>query len=212
MARIDAVWGIDIGNCSLKALRCRLGDAPNSLVGEAFDYIEYPKILTQPDAQPADLIQDALRQFLSRNEIRGTRVGVSVSGQNGLARFIKLPPVESKKIPAIVQYEARQQIPFDLDDVIWDYQRMSGGMEEEGFALETEIGLFAMKRDQVFRAMEPFDARGSIWTSSNSRRWRSTISSPSIRCGICPRSTSTILTTRPPPRLFSRSVPMPRTW
>ena len=157
MARIDAVWGIDIGNCSLKALRCRLGDAPNSLVGEAFDYIEYPKILTQPDAQPADLIQDALRQFLSRNEIRGTRVGVSVSGQNGLARFIKLPPVESKKIPAIVQYEARQQIPFDLDDVIWDYQRMSGGMEEEGFVLETEIGLFAMKRDQVFRAMEPFD-------------------------------------------------------
>ena len=28
---------------------------------------------------------------------------------------------------------------------------MAGGSEEEGFALETEVGLFAMKRDQVFR-------------------------------------------------------------
>ena len=46
--------------------------------------------------------------------VRGDRVAVSVSGQNGLARFIKLPPVESKKIPNIVRYEARQQIPFDL--------------------------------------------------------------------------------------------------
>ncbi len=33
---------------------------------------------------------------------------------------------------------------------------MGGGSEEEGFALETEIGLFAMKRDAVFRSLDPF--------------------------------------------------------
>ena len=37
---------------------------------------------------------------------------------------------------------------------------MGGGGEEEGFALETEIGLFAMKRDEVFRALEPFQKAG----------------------------------------------------
>ena len=73
-----------------------------------------------------------------------------------MARFIKLPPLESKKIPDLVRYEARQQIPFDLNDVVWDYQRMGGGSVEEGFALDTEIGLFAMKRDAVFRALDPF--------------------------------------------------------
>ena len=77
---------------------------------------------------------------------------ISVSGQSGLARFIKLPPIEAKKIPDIIKYEARQQIPFALDDVVWDYQRMPGGSEEDGILLESEIGLFAMKRDQVFRA------------------------------------------------------------
>jgi len=160
MARSGAVWGIDLGQCALKALRCRAHAESDKVVADAFDYIEYPKILSQPGAEPAELIADALSQFLSRNDLRGDQVAISVSGQSGLARFIKLPPVEAKKIPDIVRYEARQQIPFDLNDVIWDYQRMGGGAEEEGFALETEIGLFAMKRDAVFRVLEPFQKAG----------------------------------------------------
>jgi len=160
MARSDAVWGIDVGQCALKAMRCHADEDAQRVIADAFDYIEYPKILSQPDADPDELISDALKQFLSRNSLRGDRVAISVSGQSGLARFIKLPPVEAKKIPDIVRYEARQQIPFDLNDVIWDYQRMGGGSEEEGFALETEIGLFAMKRDAVFRTLDPFQRKG----------------------------------------------------
>lgn len=151
-----AVWGIDIGQCALKALRCRAHEDGTKIVAEAFDYIEYPKVLSQPGSDPAELIGEALKQFLSRNTVRGDRVAISASGQAGLARFIKLPPVEAKKIPDIVRYEAKQQIPFDLNDVVWDYQRMGIGSEEEGFALETEIGLFAMKRDAVLRALDPF--------------------------------------------------------
>ncbi len=160
MAKSNAVWGIDIGQCAIKALRCRPHDQDDLITAEAFDYIEYPKILSQPDADPAELVREALELFLSRNTVRGDRVAISVSGQSGLARFIKLPPVESKKIPDIVKYEARQQIPFALEDVVWDYQQMAGGSEEDGFALETEVGLFAMKRDQVERALKPFEDAG----------------------------------------------------
>ncbi len=40
MAKATSVWGIEIGQSALKALRCRLdGD---QVVAEAFDYIEYP--------------------------------------------------------------------------------------------------------------------------------------------------------------------------
>lgn len=154
MAGGNGVWGIDIGQCGLKALRATLA-ADGSVHAESFDYVEYPQILSQPEAKPEQLIRDALKQFLSRNSVRGDKVAFSVSGQSGLARFIKLPPVESKKIPQIVAYEAKQQIPFDLDEVVWDYQPMPGGTEEEGFALETEVGLFAMKRDLVLSAIRP---------------------------------------------------------
>ncbi len=156
MAKSDAIWGIDVGQCALKALRCRAHGDGKRLIAEAYDFIEYPKILSQPDADPAALVADAIEQFISRNDVKGERVAISVSGQSGLARFIKLPPVESKKIPDIVKFEARQQIPFALEDVVWDFQQMPGGSEEDGYALETEVGLFAMKRDQVFRALKPF--------------------------------------------------------
>ncbi len=161
MAKSNAVWGIDIGQCALKALECRPHEKDdNRIVVESFDYIEYPKILSQPEAEPEELVREALELFLSRNDLTGKKVAISVAGQSGLARFIKLPPVESKKIPDIVKYEARQQIPFSLEDVVWDYQQLTGGSEEDGFALEPEVGLFAMKRDQVARALEPLEAAG----------------------------------------------------
>jgi type IV pilus assembly protein PilM len=161
MAKTGAVWGIDLGSCALKALRCRPHEKDdNKIVVEAFDYIEYPKILTQPEANREELIKEAFDQFISRNQLDGDRVAISVPGQSGLARFIKLPPVEAKKIPDIVKYEARQQIPFALEDVVWDYQALAGGSIDEGYALETEVGLFAMKRDQVARALKPFDDAG----------------------------------------------------
>ena len=160
MAKSDAVWGIDVGQSALKALKCRLHHDGKRLIAEAFDFIEYPKMLSQPDADPVELVGDAVEQLLSRNDLKNDRVAISVSGQSGLARFIKLPPVESKKIPDIVKFEARQQIPFALEDVVWDFQQMAGGSEEEGYSLETEVGLFAMKRDQVFRALRPFTTAG----------------------------------------------------
>ena len=96
MAKGGAVWGIDIGQTALKALQCRPHEKePRRLVVESFDYIEYPKILTQPEAEPAELIRESLATFLSRNDLKGDTVAVSVAGQSGLARFIKLPPVES---------------------------------------------------------------------------------------------------------------------
>lgn len=161
MAKNGAVWGIDVGQCALKALRCRPHEKDdNRLVVEAFDYIEYPKILTQPEADREELVREALETFVSRNTFAGDRVAISVPGQSGLARFIKLPPVEAKKIPDIVKYEARQQIPFALEDVVWDYQPLAGGSVDEGYALETEVGLFAMKRDQVARALTPLEDAG----------------------------------------------------
>src|SRR5881275_2195420 len=148
------VWGIDLGQCALKALRVEMTDG--EVTATAFDYIEYPKILSQPDADPDELTREALNKFLSRNTLRGDTVVIAVPGQSGLARFVKLPPVEEKKIGDIVKFEAKQQIPFPLDEVVWDYQKVGSGEVTDGFAMETEIGLFAMKRDQISRSLAHF--------------------------------------------------------
>src|SRR5438094_2639270 len=150
------VWGIDIGQCALKAIRLEMIDGKPTAT--AFDYVEHPKILSQPDADPDLLIREALEKFLSRNQIRYDQVAIGIAGQSGLARFVKLPPVEEKKIAEIVKFEAKQQIPFPLDEVVWDYQKIAGGEAVDGFALETEIGLFAMKRDVISRYLGYFNS------------------------------------------------------
>jgi type IV pilus assembly protein PilM len=154
MAVTKGVWGIDIGQCALKALRLELIDGKPTVT--AFDYVEHPKILSQPDADPDALIREALEKFLSRNQVKTDEVAIGIAGQSGLARFVKLPPVEEKKIAEIVKFEAKQQIPFPLDEVVWDFQKISGGEAVDGFALETEIGLFAMKRDVIARYLGYF--------------------------------------------------------
>src|SRR6516164_3464239 len=154
MATEPGVWGIDLGQCALKALR--LENIDGQVTATAFDYVEHPKILSQPDADPDQLIREALEKFLSRNSLRGDLVAISIPGQSGLARFVKLPPVEEKKIGDIVRFEAKQQIPFNLEEVVWDYQKLGAGVVTDGFAMETEIGLFAIKRDAVNRYLQHF--------------------------------------------------------
>src|SRR5438874_7436183 len=156
MAVNPGVWGIDIGQCALKALR--LEQVNGVITATAFDYVEHPKILSQPDANPDELTREALEKFLSRNPTKGDQIAMSVPGQSGLARFVKLPPVEEKKIVDIVKFEAKQQIPFPLDEVVWDYQKVSEGTVTDGFAMDTEIGLFAMKRDMINRFLHHFQA------------------------------------------------------
>src|SRR3984893_967232 len=148
------IWGIDLGQCALKAIRMEQIDG--QVTATAFDYVEHPKILSQPDADPDQLTREALEKFLSRNQLKGDVVAIAVPGQSGLARFVKLPPVEEKKINDIVRFEAKQQIPFPLEEVVWDYQKIGAGSVTDGFAMETEIGLFAMKRDQINRSLAHF--------------------------------------------------------
>jgi type IV pilus assembly protein PilM len=144
MPSTKSVWGIDVGQCALKALKLQWRDGKVRPL--SFDVIEHAKILSQPDADEQALIRSALGKFMSRNSIKGSTVIIGVPGQASFTRFIKLPPVEAKKIPEIVRYEARQQIPFNLEEVVWDYQTIS---PPSAGPREVEVGIFAMKRDIV---------------------------------------------------------------
>jgi len=155
MPSTKTVWGIDVGQCALKALKLQWRD--DRLRVLAFDVVKHGKVLSQPDADEQALIRSALSKFLNRNAIKGSTVVISVPGQASFTRFIKLPPVEQRKVPEIVQYEARQQIPFDLEDVVWDYQTTS---PPSAGPREVEVGLFAMKRDIVADYVSDFTAMG----------------------------------------------------
>jgi len=140
MATTKTVWGVALGQCALKAICLRAGADKVEAVDYA--YIEHGRILSQPGVERGELIAETMKKFLAKHDLSKEVLVVGVPGQNTLARFTKLPPVDKKKIPEIVKYEAQQQIPFDMEEVIWDYQTF-----ENPGAMETEVGIFAMRRE-----------------------------------------------------------------
>ena len=72
-----------------------------------------------------------------------------------LSKFVKLPPVDTTKVTQIIQYEAQQNVPFPLEEVVWDYQIL--GTTPTG---ELEVLLVAVKADIVEGLFRTADAAG----------------------------------------------------
>jgi type IV pilus assembly protein PilM len=149
MATARFAWGIDVGNRALKAVKLvREGDGIRI---DDFEVIEHETVLSNAGDNKESLIQTALAGFVQRHPMKGGFVGAGVSGQSSFARFIKLPPVEPKKIPEIVRFEAIQQIPFPLDDVEWSYQ-----LFQSPESPDVEVGIFAMRKELVNQHIKYF--------------------------------------------------------
>ena len=186
MAKNQAVWALDIGQSALKALKLVPGDSPDQVVAEAFDFVEYPKILSQPDADPeALLVREALEHVPRAQRVEGiarwpspcrARPAWSSSSSSRRSRRSGSPTSSSSR--------RKQQIPFALEEVVWAYQQIGDEEEdadEEDFTM-AEVGLFAMKRDQINRAILPVPRPpGSRSTSSRWARSPSTTLLPSTR-------------------------------
>jgi type IV pilus assembly protein PilM len=76
-------------------------------------------------------------------------------GYQVFSKFVKLPPVDTSKVTQIIQYEAQQNVPFPLDEVVWDYQIT--GNTPTG---ELEVFLVAIKADIVEGLFRMADASG----------------------------------------------------
>src|SRR5262245_24121850 len=98
------------------------------------------------------VILKALQEAIAEKGIKSKTVNVCAPGFHVFSKFVKLPPVEASKVTQIIQYEAQQNVPFPLSEVVWDYQIL--GSTAGG---ELEVLLVAIKSDIVeglFRVTE----------------------------------------------------------
>src|SRR4029453_16069047 len=87
-------------------------------------------------------ITATIREILNELGIKSANVNYAVAGQSVFARFVKLPAVEEEKIERIIAFEAQQNVPFPIDEVVWDYQLVGGGTDEQ-----IQVGLVAIKEN-----------------------------------------------------------------
>src|SRR2546421_3555617 len=104
------------------------------------------EILADPANESArnPQITAALREMAGELGIKGGPVNYAIAAQSVFARFVKLTAVEEEKIERIIAFEAQQNVPFPIDEVVWDYQLVGGGTDEQ-----IQVVIVAIKEDLV---------------------------------------------------------------
>jgi type IV pilus assembly protein PilM len=153
MARKHDSWGIEVGTNAIKAIHLTRAGAKGKVQMTAHEVLPFKRVLTTPDLNVEEAVQVNLDQLLSRHDLSKSTVSISVPGHMAFARFAKLPPVEPKKIPSIVEFEAKQQIPFPIEQVEWDYQ-----IFQQDDAPDVEVGIFAITKEKVMSYLSNYNS------------------------------------------------------
>ena len=112
--------------------------------GLVLQHYGFRELLVDPqgDGMHRPQIAAAVRELLNELHLKSGNVNYAVPAQSVFARFVKLPAVEEEKIDKIIAFEAQQNVPFPIDEVVWDYQLVGGGAEEQ-----IQVVLVAIKSD-----------------------------------------------------------------
>lgn len=109
-------------------------------------------------------VQAAVREILATLGTSARVASLCAPGFAVFSKFIKLPPVDSARVRQMIQYEARQNIPYPIEQAVWDFQIM--GALPTG---ELEVLLVAMKTETIeglFRNAEAASLKPQIVDAS----------------------------------------------
>ncbi|MBK9138816.1 MAG: type IV pilus assembly protein PilM [Verrucomicrobia bacterium] len=101
------------------------------------------------------VVQRAMQELIASKTFTAKSCSVCAAGFQVFSKFLKLPPVDSSKITQIITYEAQQNVPFPLEEVVWDYQIL--GTMPSG---ELEVLLVALKSDIVEKLFKATEGNG----------------------------------------------------
>jgi type IV pilus assembly protein PilM len=101
------------------------------------------------------VILKAIQELFGERAFNSKNINVCAPGFHVFSKFVKLPPVDTSKVTQIIQYEAQQNVPFPLEEVVWDYQIL--GTTPTG---ELEVLLVAIKADVVEGLFRTAEAAG----------------------------------------------------
>ena len=154
MASLQKIVTLDIGGSTLKLSELGIGK-DGSLTLIRFG-VEELGVDPNKEEDRSKFITPALTKLLKTTGIRSRKVHVSVSGQSTFTKFIKLPNVDASQIEKMVVFEAQQNVPFPINEVVWDYQMI---VSRPG-STESECVIVAIKKDVLDYELAAVEAAG----------------------------------------------------
>ncbi len=117
----------------------------NSDGGLILTRLKQIEILGDPSADPTRSLQTKLQveQLVSELGFKGRSVNYAIASHVIFTRPVTLPSVgDASQVEQIVVFEAQQNVPYPIDEVVWDWQLL-----DAGDGSQVEVILAAIKSD-----------------------------------------------------------------
>lgn len=207
MAAKTRILSLSLGTQTIGLAEFKTGQN-GGLVLSAYETRE---LLADPAADATRLGQTklVLDEIVQKRKIKGQKVDYAVSSQSVFTRFVKLPSVGEEQVDQIVGFEAQQNVPYPIDEVVWDYQ-----LVDSGDASQVEVVIVAVKADLLDDINDSVEQTGLKTTLVdvapmavyNAFRYNySDVTGSSLVIDIGSRTTNLIFIE--PHKVFSRSIP-----
>jgi type IV pilus assembly protein PilM len=141
MAAPNRIYALDIGTQTITLAEFQ----PNPNGGVTLVRYKKGEILGDPGADATRIAQTKLQisELAQEFGLKGVKVNYAIASHVIFTRPVTLPAVgEASQVEQIVGFEAAQNVPYPIDQVVWDWQLLDAGKGGE-----MEVILAAIKSD-----------------------------------------------------------------
>jgi type IV pilus assembly protein PilM len=132
-----SIVGLDIGSSCIKAVE---------LARDKFDFVVTG--YAQIEVPNEGARQEAIAELMRAAKFRSKRVATAVSGKNVIFRYVSMAEMAEDRVVQAVRLEADKYIPFDVNEVELDAQKLATTVDAAGKP-EMKVLLVAAKKTVV---------------------------------------------------------------
>jgi len=127
----NTALGLDIGTSSVKAVQLKKAPTGPELIAYAIAPLPRTAVEEGNIKDPQTVVA-VIKEMLKTSKIRPERNFASISGQNVIMRFTKLPVMTPDELDQTVRIEAEQYVPYAIEEVSITHAVLNEITEEEG--------------------------------------------------------------------------------
>ncbi len=139
------ITGVDIGSHAIKVCQLQKTGKGYKLVAVGSTTL-LPGVVEDGILQEPDTVGQAISSLFKNLKIKNPKIGISISGYSVIVKKINLEYMEDDELLEYITAEAEQYIPFDINDVYLDFQKLPTSSQEED---RSDIMLVAAKKDVI---------------------------------------------------------------
>jgi type IV pilus assembly protein PilM len=135
---------LDIGSTFIKLVQ--LKGSGKSYTLTKFGMVQLPpEVIVEGAVMDANRVSEAIKELLAEQKVKTKEVVISVSGSSVIIKRVSIADMTEEELTESIKWEAEQYIPFSIDDVNVDFQKLGPAMSEG----QADVLLVAVKKDKI---------------------------------------------------------------